>query len=146
MPGCSGSRNLRDNLADLNAQIAANQKGISLLEELINAYSLPVVQAYMGHIQENAEIAVRQLLCNVGKKTERENGTSTLKATDFMDDGTKICLQVHIDTETVGKFNMHFLVLVFRVMRFLILKARDYKSIRVVILRRQLGEKIAKFF
>lgn len=64
--GCSGSRNLRDNLADLNAQIAANQKGIQLLDDLIESYSLPVVQAYMGHIQENAEQAVRSLLCKVG--------------------------------------------------------------------------------
>ncbi|KAI6238728.1 hypothetical protein M3Y99_00654500 [Aphelenchoides fujianensis] len=91
-PGCSGTRNLRDNLADLNAQIAANQKGIALLEELIEEYSLPVVRAYMGHIQSNAEAAV-------GKETEKKHGTSVLKATDFMDDGTKICLQVHIDTE-----------------------------------------------
>ncbi|KAI6174399.1 hypothetical protein M3Y98_01185900 [Aphelenchoides besseyi] len=97
--GCSGSRNLRDNLADLNAQIAANQKGIALLEELIEEYSLPVVRAYMGHIQSNAESAVRALLCKVGKETEKEHGTSILKAHDFMDDGTKICLQVHIDTE-----------------------------------------------
>ena len=45
--GCSGTRNLRDNLADLNAQIAANQKGIGLSEELVGHYTLPVVQAYM---------------------------------------------------------------------------------------------------
>ncbi|KAI6190773.1 hypothetical protein M3Y97_00155000 [Aphelenchoides bicaudatus] len=99
-PGCSGTRNLRDNLADLNAQIAANQKGILLLNELIESYSLPVVQAYMGHIQSNAEMAVRQLLKDVGKKTEKEKGTSTLHATDFMDDGTKISLKVHIDSST----------------------------------------------
>lgn len=82
MAGCSGSRNLRDNLADLNAQIAANQKvsraksnllsskkifqGIALLQELIESYTLPVVQAYMGHIQANAEQAVRALLKEVG--------------------------------------------------------------------------------
>lgn len=119
-PGCSGTRNLRDNLADLNAQIAANQKGILLLEELIQAYTLPVVQAYMGHIRSNAEIAVRQLLkdvsknraeiinvyLQVGKKTEKEKGSSTLHATDFMDDGTKIKLQVRIDTEAVRQ-NLH---------------------------------------
>ncbi|KAI6233321.1 hypothetical protein M3Y99_00925900 [Aphelenchoides fujianensis] len=96
-PGCSGTRNLRDNLADLNAQIAANQKGIALLEELIEEYSLPVVRAYMSHIQSNAEAAV-------GKETEKKHGTSVLKAADFMDDGTKICLQVHIDTEKASYF------------------------------------------
>lgn len=45
--------------------MAANQKGILLLEELIHSYSLPVVQAYMTHIQSNAELAVRCLLKNV---------------------------------------------------------------------------------
>lgn len=51
VPGCSGTRNLRDNLSDLRAQVAANQKGIQLVTELIRLYGLPVVQAYMAHIQ-----------------------------------------------------------------------------------------------
>lgn len=51
VPGCSGTRNLNDNISDIRAQIAANQKGIHLVCELIDAYSLKVVQAYMGHIQ-----------------------------------------------------------------------------------------------
>lgn len=50
-PGCSGTRNLHDNLSDLRAQVAANQKGIQLVGELIGQYGLDVVQAYMGHIQ-----------------------------------------------------------------------------------------------
>lgn len=49
--GCSGTRNLQDNLSDLRAQVAANQKGIQLVAELIGLYGLGVVQAYMGHIQ-----------------------------------------------------------------------------------------------
>lgn len=51
VPGCSGTRNLHDNLSDLRAQVAANQKGIQLVGELIGQYGLEVVQAYMGHIQ-----------------------------------------------------------------------------------------------
>lgn len=51
IPGCSGTRNLHDNLSDLRAQVAANQKGIQLVGELIGQYGLDVVQAYMGHIQ-----------------------------------------------------------------------------------------------
>jgi 5-oxoprolinase (ATP-hydrolysing) len=43
------SRLIEDNLADLKAQVAANQKGISLVKELIGEYSLEVVQAYMKH-------------------------------------------------------------------------------------------------
>lgn len=50
-PGCSGTRNLRDNLSDLRAQVAANQRGCQLVGELIASYGLEVVQAYMGYIQ-----------------------------------------------------------------------------------------------
>ncbi|KAL7990205.1 hypothetical protein Chor_010559 [Crotalus horridus] len=54
LPGSSGTRNLHDNLADLRAQVAANQRGIQLVNELIGQYGLGVVQAYMGHIQGTA--------------------------------------------------------------------------------------------
>ena len=50
-PGCSGTRNLHDNLSDLRAQVAANQRGSQLVGELIDSYGLAVVQAYMGYIQ-----------------------------------------------------------------------------------------------
>lgn len=51
IPGISGTRKLSDNLSDLKAQVAANNKGISLVEELIDEYGLPTVVAYMQHIQ-----------------------------------------------------------------------------------------------
>ena len=66
--GSSGTRCLQDNLSDLRAQIAANQKGIQLVSELIDGYGLDVVQAYMKHIQENAEVAVRDMLKEIGNK------------------------------------------------------------------------------
>ena len=69
-PGCSGTRLLADNLSDLKAQVAANQRGIQLVTELIDAYGLDVVQAYMNHIQENAEIAVRQVLKAYGREAQ----------------------------------------------------------------------------
>lgn len=50
-PDCSGTRNLHDNLSDLRAQVAANQRGSQLVGELIDSYGLAVVQAYMGYIQ-----------------------------------------------------------------------------------------------
>ena len=56
-PGCAGTRCLQDNLSDLKAQVAANQKGIILVSELIDYYGLNVVQSYMTYIQENAEVA-----------------------------------------------------------------------------------------
>ncbi len=55
-PGCSGSRNLSDNISDLKAQIAANKKGIDLINQLIEEYGLNVVLSYMKHIQVNIQI------------------------------------------------------------------------------------------
>jgi len=51
IPGCSPARNIPENLSDLQAQIAANQKGIVLMNELIDCYGLDTVQKYMKHIQ-----------------------------------------------------------------------------------------------
>ncbi|XP_041376521.1 5-oxoprolinase-like [Gigantopelta aegis] len=99
IPGSSGSRNLHDNLSDLRAQVAANQKGINLVSELIEEYSLHVVQAYMAHIQNNAEVAVRDMLREIAAQTKSRTGTTTLHAEDYMDDGTKINLSVDIDEE-----------------------------------------------
>ncbi|XP_074644558.1 5-oxoprolinase-like [Tubulanus polymorphus] len=98
-PGCSGTRNLHDNLSDLKAQIAANQKGIHLVTDLIKEYSLPVVQAYMAHIQHNAEVSVRDMLREIGRASRELTGLSELQAEDFMDDGTKIALKINIDEE-----------------------------------------------
>lgn len=98
-PGCSGTRLLADNLSDLKAQIAANQRGIQLVTELIKCYGLDVVQAYMKFIQENAEIAVRGILKRFGREALKASGKSLLKATDFMDDGSQIQLSVSINIE-----------------------------------------------
>ncbi|XP_071530389.1 5-oxoprolinase isoform X1 [Panulirus ornatus] len=99
IPGSSGTRNLRDNLSDLRAQVAANHKGILLVNELINFYGLDVVQAYMGYIQSNAELAVRDLLKEVGSRIKRKTGASLLHAVDYMDDGSPIELTVDINSK-----------------------------------------------
>lgn len=70
--GATGTRNLADNLSDLKAQVAANHKGIQLVCELINCYGLSVVQAYMKYIQENAEIAVRDMLKEIARKAKEQ--------------------------------------------------------------------------
>ncbi len=80
---CSGTRNLHDNLSDLKAQVAANQKGIQLMQELIAQYSLPIVQAYMHHIQTNAETAVRDMLRELASARGLD-AVGTLSATDYM--------------------------------------------------------------
>ncbi|KAK5061148.1 hypothetical protein LTR84_007690 [Exophiala bonariae] len=94
-PECSGTRNLADNINDLKAQIAANQKGINLISTLIQDYGEDVVQFYMVGIQDNAERSVRDLLKKVNKKFEGKH----LEAIDYMDDGSPICLRVTIDAE-----------------------------------------------
>lgn len=56
------SRNPATNLADLRAQIAANQKGVDEVARMIENFGLDVVQAYMRHVQDNAEEAVRRVV------------------------------------------------------------------------------------
>ncbi|WP_399922578.1 hydantoinase B/oxoprolinase family protein [Streptomyces kanamyceticus] len=56
------SRNPDTNLADLRAQIAANQKGVDEVARMIDDFGLDVVQAYMKHVQDNAEESVRRVI------------------------------------------------------------------------------------
>ncbi|WP_335980373.1 hydantoinase B/oxoprolinase family protein [Streptomyces sp. CA2R106] len=56
------SRNPDTNLADLRAQIAANRKGVDEVGAMIEHFGLDVVQAYMRHVQDNAEEAVRRVI------------------------------------------------------------------------------------
>ncbi|RNL85100.1 5-oxoprolinase [Halostreptopolyspora alba] len=56
------SRNPEVNLADLRAQIAANAKGVEEVTAMIDHFGLDVVQAYMRHVQDNAEEAVRRVI------------------------------------------------------------------------------------
>ncbi|MFF8867062.1 hydantoinase B/oxoprolinase family protein [Streptomyces sp. NPDC015139] len=56
------SRNVRTNLADLRAQIAANRKGVDEVRRMIAEFGLDIVQAYMRHVQDNAEDAVRRVV------------------------------------------------------------------------------------
>lgn len=98
-PNSSGTRKLSDNLSDLRAQVAANQRGIVLVNELIHECSLDVVLAYMEFIQANAESAVRDMLRVVAGKHAPDTGArvATLQATDYLDDGSPITLTVTID-------------------------------------------------
>jgi 5-oxoprolinase (ATP-hydrolysing) len=81
------ARNPEQNLADLQAQIAANQKGAQELKLMTIAYSLPVVLAYMHYVQDHAEACVRRLL------TKLPEGRF-----DYMlDQGARIAVQVSID-------------------------------------------------
>ena len=60
--GRYGSRSPKTNLADLRAQVAANQKGVDEIRKMIGDWGLEVVQAYLRHVQDNAETAVRRVI------------------------------------------------------------------------------------
>src|SRR5208282_4117176 len=56
------ARNPLQNVNDLKAQIAANEKGVRELERMVEAFSLQTVQAYMDHVQDNAAESVRRVI------------------------------------------------------------------------------------
>lgn len=99
--GCSGSRKLADNISDLEAQIAANVKGASLIKDLIVEFGLATVHRYMYAIQHTAELAVRELL----KGTIAKFGPAPLEAIDYMDDGTPIKLKITIANDGSAEFD-----------------------------------------
>ncbi|KAK7196774.1 5-oxoprolinase [Novymonas esmeraldas] len=108
LPGMSGCRTLEDNISDLRAQVAANNRGIQLLRGLIDTYTVEVVHAYMQHIQTTAELAARNVLRHIAREygtaaAEGDGGKPgyvSLQAKDHMDDGTPICLRISIQPET----------------------------------------------
>jgi 5-oxoprolinase (ATP-hydrolysing) len=81
------ARNPDQNLADLRAQVAANQKGVEELRRMVNHFSLPVVQAYMQHVQDNAEEAVRRVI------TALKDGSYELA----LDNGATIRVAIHVN-------------------------------------------------
>ncbi|WP_372681553.1 hydantoinase B/oxoprolinase family protein [Desulfosarcina sp.] len=95
-PAISGTRLLADNISDLKAQVAANQKGIELVLEMVEHYGLEVVQAYMSHVQDAAEAAVRSRLKELSLSKGMKD-KDTVRAVDYLDDGSPIVLSLTID-------------------------------------------------
>ena len=60
--GSYPARNVQQNIADLRAQVAANEKGVQELRRMVAHFGLDVVRAYMGHVQDNAEESVRRVM------------------------------------------------------------------------------------
>ncbi len=77
------------NLADLSAQIAANETGVRELRKMVEHFGLDVVQAYMGHVQDNAEESVRRVLDVL------KDGAFTYP----MDNGCQIEVRISVDRE-----------------------------------------------
>ena len=81
------SRNPAQNIADLKAQIAACEKGVQELHRMARHFGQGVVEAYMRHVQDNAEEAVRRVLSVLG------DGAFAYE----MDDGAMIKVRIAID-------------------------------------------------
>jgi 5-oxoprolinase (ATP-hydrolysing) len=71
------ARNPAQNIADLKAQIAANEKGVAELRKMAAHFGLDVVEAYMGHVQDNAAESVRRVLERLPDSSEYEYPTDT---------------------------------------------------------------------
>ncbi len=85
------SRNPDINIADLQAQIAANKKGTQELQKMVNQYGLETVQIYMGYVQDNAEESVRRAIdvLKDGEFTYEMDGGSQIKVTIKIDKQTR---------------------------------------------------------
>jgi len=88
--GSYPARNPAQNIADLNAQIAANKRGVQELHKMVEHYGLEVVHAYMGHVQDNAEESVRRAIAVL------TDGSFTYP----LDDGSVIQVAIAIDKST----------------------------------------------
>jgi 5-oxoprolinase (ATP-hydrolysing) len=71
------ARNPHQNIADLKAQIAANEKGVAELRKMVAQFGLDVVEAYMGHVQDNAAESVRRVLERLPDVSEYDYPTDT---------------------------------------------------------------------
>jgi 5-oxoprolinase (ATP-hydrolysing) len=83
------ARNPLQNINDIKAQIAANEKGVHELRKMVAQFSLPVVEAYMQHVQDNAAESVRRVI-------------DRLHDSEFsyeMDQGTVIKVKITVDKE-----------------------------------------------
>ena len=81
------ARNIDTNIADFKAQLAACEKGMQELLKMVEHFTLPVVHAYMQHVQDNAEESVRRVL-------------DVLDDGEFryaMDDGSEIQVKITVD-------------------------------------------------
>jgi len=83
------ARNPDQNVADLRAQIAANQKGVEELGHMVDHFGIDVVVAYMKHVQDNAEESVRRVV------TALKDGSFELP----LDNGAVIKVAISVDRD-----------------------------------------------
>ena len=78
------------NVADIKAQVAANEKGVQELQRVVGQFGWNVVSAYMRHVMDNAEESVRRVIQRLG------SGRFDYK----MDNGRDLCVSISVDTES----------------------------------------------
>ena len=80
-------RNIDENMADLAAQVAANETGAQEVRRMVQQFGLETVQAYMEHVQDNAEECVRQVITALNDGSYRYE----------LDSGAFICVSIKVD-------------------------------------------------
>ncbi len=75
------------NIADIKAQVAANEKGVQELRRVVAQYGWPTVAAYMRHVMDNAEESVRRVIDRIGDGSFEYT----------MDDGAPLCVAVRVN-------------------------------------------------
>jgi 5-oxoprolinase (ATP-hydrolysing) len=83
------ARNPVQNIADIKAQIAANEKGVAELRKMVALFTMPVVTAYMAHVQDNAAESVRRVIDRLHDS----------EFTYEMDQGTVIKVKITVDKQ-----------------------------------------------
>ena len=84
------ARNPTQNINDIKAQIAANEKGVQELKKMVAQFTLPVVTAYMQHVQDNAAESVRRVIDRLHDSAFSYE----------MDQGTVIKVEITVDKQT----------------------------------------------
>ncbi|MCZ6742039.1 MAG: hydantoinase B/oxoprolinase family protein, partial [Alphaproteobacteria bacterium] len=87
--GAMPARNPDQNIADLKAQAAACARGEGELLRMVEMFGIKVVEAYMGHVQDNAEEAVRRVIERLA------DGSASVS----LDDGSEIRVTVAVDRQ-----------------------------------------------
>ena len=82
-------RNIDENMADLAAQVAANETGAQEVRRMVQQFGLDTVQAYMKHVQDNAEECVREVITALNDGSYRYE----------LDSGAVICVAIKVDRE-----------------------------------------------
>ncbi len=89
--GAMPSRNPRENLADVVAQVAANQAGVEALLALTARYGCETVDAFTRHVREAADVKMRRALLR--------RPAGVFKRCDTLDDGSAVCVTITIDKD-----------------------------------------------